>query len=156
MKAESEEGLKRRDFLANLVLAAAGLLALGGFAARFFAFLYPEVPAEKVLEVPVIARSQIPTNGGVVVNLPAGHVAVLDVNGEVRAFSAVCTHLGCLITWQPTSDHAWYCPCHKGKYDREGRVVSGPPPRPLTRYPVSVRDGQVYVTIKVRPPMGSA
>ncbi len=155
MTAGSEKDPKRRDFLANIVLAAAGFLALGGFAARFFAFLYPEVTPEKVLEVPVIARNQIPTNGGVVVHLPVGHVAVLDVNGEVRAFSAVCTHLGCLITWQPTADHAWYCPCHKGKYDREGRVVSGPPPRPLTRYPVSVRDGRVYVKIKARQPMES-
>jgi len=156
MKRASEDGLKRRDFLANLALAAAGLLTLGGFAARFFAFLYPDVPPEKTLEVPVIARDQIPANGGVVVNLPVGHVALLDVRGEIRAFSAVCTHLGCLITWQPTSDHVWYCPCHKGKYDTEGRVVSGPPPRPLTRYPVSVREGRVYVTLKVRQPMESA
>jgi cytochrome b6-f complex iron-sulfur subunit len=156
MKAAPEEDPKRRDFLANIVLAAAGLLTLGGFAARFFAFLYPDVPPEKTLEVPVIARNQIPANGGVVVHLPVGHVALLDVNGEIRAFSAVCTHLGCLITWQPTADHVWYCPCHKGKYDREGHVVSGPPPRPLTRYPVSVRDGRVFVTIKVRQPMESA
>ena len=152
MKGDPEPDPKRRDFLANLVLAAAGFLTLGGFAARFFAFLYPDVPPEKVVEVPIIARNQVPANGGIVVHHPAGHVALIDAQGELRAFSAVCTHLGCLITWQPTADHVWYCPCHKGTYDKEGQVVSGPPPRPLTRYPVSVRDGRVYVKIKVRQP----
>jgi len=156
VKGAPEELPNRRDFLANVVLAAASLLALGGFAARFFAFLYPDVPPEKTLEVPVIARDQIPAHGGVVVHLPVGQIALIDVQGEIRAFSAVCTHLGCLITWQPTTQHVWYCPCHKGTYDTQGRVVSGPPPRPLTRYPVSVREGRVYVTIKVRQPMESA
>ena len=50
--------------------------------------------------------------------------------GEVRALSATCTHLGCRVSWNAASDH-FECPCHKGAYDRDGRVVSGPPPAPL-------------------------
>lgn len=146
----------RRDFLANLALGIAGILSVGGFASRFLGFLYPVVPPEQLIEVPVAGREQIPVNGGMVVNLPVGHVALVDAGGEVRAFSAVCTHLGCIVRWQPTGDSVWYCPCHKGRYDRGGHVVSGPPPRPLRQYEVAVRQGKVYVKLPYRPPVQPA
>ena len=146
----------RREFLANLVLGFAGLLGLGLLAERLLEFLYPIVPPEQEVEIAVARRDAIPPGGGTVVHLPSGHVAIEDVNGEIRAFSAVCTHLGCIIKWQPSADHTWFCPCHKGTYDREGRVVSGPPPRPLVKLPASVRDGVVYVKTKVRPPVSQA
>ncbi|MGH7680954.1 MAG: ubiquinol-cytochrome c reductase iron-sulfur subunit [Candidatus Eiseniibacteriota bacterium] len=142
----------RREFLANLVLGITGLLSVGALASRMFGFLYPVVPPEQFVEVPVGSRDQIRPNGGMVVNLPVGHVALVDVGGELRAFSAVCTHLGCIIKWQPAAGSVWLCPCHKGAYDRDGHVVSGPPPRPLKRYEVAVRDGKVFVKIPYRPP----
>jgi cytochrome b6-f complex iron-sulfur subunit len=108
------------------------------------------VPPEEQVELAVAREDAIAAGGGTVVHLPFGHVALENVNGEIRAFSAVCTHLGCIIKWQPAADHAWFCPCHKGKYDREGKVVAGPPPRPLARLPVSVRDGTVFVKMKIR------
>ena len=65
-------------------------------------------------------------------------VVFIDREGDgYRAVSAVCQHLGCSVRW----DHAkkqFLCPCHGGVYDREGRVVSGPPPRPLQRLNVRV------------------
>jgi Rieske Fe-S protein len=153
MAQDIPRGSGRREFLANLVLGIAGLLSVGGFASRLFEFLYPVVPPERLIEVPVAGRDQIPRNGGIVVNLPAGHVALVDAAGELRAFSAVCTHLGCIIKWQPEAHSVWFCPCHKGTYDRNGHVVSGPPPRPLQRYEVAIRKGKVYVKIPYRPPV---
>jgi cytochrome b6-f complex iron-sulfur subunit len=145
-------GMGRREFFTNVVLVVAATMGVGALASRFLQFLYPVVPAEREIEVPIIERSAIPRGGGIVVHSPVGHIAVEDVSGEIRAFSAVCTHLGCIVTWQPTDNHVWYCPCHKGKYDRAGRVVSGPPPRPLDAFPATVRDGQVFVKLRVRPP----
>ena len=49
-----------------------------------------------------------------------------------RALSATCTHLGCRVNWDAASSQ-FKCPCHGGVYDRQGNVVSGPPPAPLTR-----------------------
>lgn len=57
-------------------------------------------------------------------------------SGSVRALSAACTHLGCRVGWNAAADR-FECPCHKGAYDRDGNVVSGPPPAPLP--PVAVR-----------------
>lgn len=142
----------RREFVANLVLTVTGAVGLGSVAARFLQYLYPVVPPEQIIEVAAGRRDAIPANGGIVVNLAMGHLALVDAGGELRAFSAVCTHLGCIVQWQPTDHHALYCACHGGMFNHEGDVVGGPPPRPLPRYPVEVRDGQVFVKMTVRPP----
>jgi Rieske Fe-S protein len=60
-------------------------------------------------------------------------VVYIDRDGDnYRALSANCTHLGCRVSWD-RSKSQYLCPCHGGAYDREGRVVAGPPPAPLTR-----------------------
>ncbi len=145
-------GLGRREFLANAVLAVAGLLSVGTLAERFLAFLYPIVPPEREIELDVLARDQLPTNGGKIAHTPLGHIALIDRAGEVSAYSAVCTHLGCIIQYAPMGQRAWLCPCHKGAYDAAGKVIAGPPPRGLTPLPVAVRDGRVFVKLKRRPP----
>jgi Rieske Fe-S protein len=55
---------------------------------------------------------------------------VLDGQQQVRALSATCTHLGCQVRWDAESKR-FRCPCHGGVYDPAGKVVQGPPPRPL-------------------------
>ncbi len=63
---------------------------------------------------------------------------------EFVAFSVNCTHLGCPVRWLPDAE-IFMCPCHGGVFYRDGRVASGPPPRPLVRYPVRVRDETVEI-----------
>lgn len=145
----------RREFVANLVMGIAGFLGIGGLAARFLQYLYPVVPPEEIVEVPAGRRDLVPANGGLVLSLPTGQIALVDAGGELRAFSAVCTHLGCIVRWESGMEHL-YCACHGGMFGPDGQVVGGPPPRPLPRYPVEVREGQVFVKIKVRPPMVGA
>jgi Rieske Fe-S protein len=65
-------------------------------------------------------------------------VVFIDREGSgYRALSAICQHLGCRVHWDDGKQQ-FLCPCHGGVYDREGRVVAGPPPRPLDRIPVRV------------------
>lgn len=149
--APSSAKLGRRDFVANAVLGIAAVLGLGMLGERFLAFLYPVVPAAREVEFDVAAREAIPKGGGTIASTPFGHVALLDKDGQIRAFSAVCTHLGCIIKYDPGPGRTWFCPCHKGTYDADGKVVSGPPPRPLPSFPTTVRDGRVYVKMSVRP-----
>ncbi|MCA2215527.1 Rieske 2Fe-2S domain-containing protein [Jidongwangia harbinensis] len=56
------------------------------------------------------------------------------------AFRAACTHQGCPVS---VEDNGFRCPCHGGKFDRNGQVTGGPPPAPLARIPVRIVDGVV-------------
>ena len=69
---------------------------------------------------------------------------VLRTAQGFRAFSAVCTHLGCIVQWNGQRRQI-ACPCHAGFFDPNGRVVSGPPPRPLTELGVALVNGEVMV-----------
>ncbi len=63
---------------------------------------------------------------------------------NVAILSPICPHLGCPINWLP--DRAEFvCPCHKGTFDAEGHLVSGPPPRGLDALEFEVRGGRLYV-----------
>ena len=63
---------------------------------------------------------------------------VLMPDGEVRAFNAVCTHIECTVEYRRAKGEI-FCNCHNGVYDLNGRNVSGPPPRPLEVYKVTLR-----------------
>lgn len=60
------------------------------------------------------------------------------------AFSVNCAHLGCPVRWMEQA-RLFMCPCHGGVYYEDGRVAAGPPPHPLTRYPVRIEAGQVEI-----------
>lgn len=70
----------------------------------------------------------------------------LDPKGtrQFVAISTRCAHLGCPVRWVEASAR-FICPCHGGVYDFEGKVVGGPPPRPLDRFETRVRGNQVQI-----------
>ena len=72
---------------------------------------------------------------------------------EFVAFSMYCTHTACPITWSPGAD-LFLCPCHGGTFYRDGKVAGGPPPRPLDRFDIRVRDGQVWLRTMGAPRTG--
>lgn len=64
--------------------------------------------------------------------------------GEFIAISTRCAHLGCPVRFVKAAGN-FICPCHGGVYDFEGKVLGGPPVRPLDRFQTRVRDGQVEI-----------
>ena len=79
---------------------------------------------------------------GVTAKTAAWLRCVSDV--EFIAFSINCRHLGCPVRWIDTAG-LFMCPCHGGVYYSDGTVAGGPPPEPLDRYQVRVRDGHVEI-----------
>lgn len=65
--------------------------------------------------------------------------------GELRAFSAVCTHLACTVQYRADFSHIW-CACHNGHFDLNGINIAGPPPLPLESYVVNVRGDRIVVS----------
>lgn len=59
---------------------------------------------------------------------------------DVTVYSNMCTHLSCRVTWQEDRS-IYFCPCHDGRFDEEGEVVAGPPPKPLYEFETKVEEG---------------
>jgi menaquinol-cytochrome c reductase iron-sulfur subunit len=73
--------------------------------------------------------------------------AILDEANTVTVLSDVCTHLGCRVRWLPEQG-VFACPCHEGVFDRQGNVVSGPPPRPLDRFQAKTENDQLLIWVE--------
>jgi Rieske Fe-S protein len=103
--------------------------------------LVPDVPVARVLSVPR-ADGWYRGRGRQTVFL------VWTGTQDVRAFSATCTHLGCQVLWDAPAKR-FRCPCHGGAYDAEGRVIAGPPPRPLDRLQARVDGANKSILVKL-------
>jgi Rieske Fe-S protein len=71
-------------------------------------------------------------------------IIVLTPTGELHALSATCTHLDCTVQNRPDLGIIW-CACHNGRYDYNGKNISGPPPRPLEQYSVKEDGDDIFV-----------
>ena len=69
---------------------------------------------------------------------------IKGTDGKLTVLTAVCPHLGCSVKWND-SNHQFKCPCHGGVFDREGTLVSGPPPRGLDALESKIEDGHLKV-----------
>ena len=131
----------------------AEVLLGGGFLATAVAFLYPVlrylVPPKTLdlgSDAVVAGRvGELKPNSGKIFRF-GNHPGLLirTSSGEYRALSATCTHLSCTVQYRDDLRQVW-CACHNGKYDLNGRNVSGPPPRPLDSFEVQVRGEEIYV-----------
>ena len=133
----------RRKFLG---VCLAGATAAAAVAAGYpvFQYLAPkqgEVGADKL----TFATTDIPEGEAKFFEY-AGSSAVLvkTKTGDTVALSAVCTHLGCIVQWEKDKQD-FLCPCHAGRYSPEGTVLSGPPPRPLAKIPITIAEGKITV-----------
>jgi len=73
-------------------------------------------------------------------------ILVRTAAGDLRAFTAICTHLACIVQYREDLQHIW-CACHNGHYDPvSGKNIGGPPPRPLEAYAVNVRAEKIVVS----------
>ena len=143
---EKDSSLSRRDFLSK-VIRFGFLATLAGMLWPALNYLWPvtqqgpagglnDVGAEADLPVWSSKKAVIAGSAVLIIHTPQGY----------KAYSAICTHLGCLVGWDDKR-HEILCPCHAGVYDLDGRVVSGPPPRPLPSYQVSVIQGRIMVKV---------
>lgn len=72
-------------------------------------------------------------------------ILIKTKEGKLKAFTAVCTHLDCIVQYRSDLEHIW-CACHNGHYDLNGINISGPPPRPLKHYKVNVIEDNIFVS----------
>jgi len=137
----------RRSFLDWFLATSVGALVVFIFypVARYLVPPKVEESTSRNVTLSIKAEEVKPNSGqifrfgsqpGILVRTPAG---------ELRAFTAVCTHLACIVQYRPDLEHIW-CACHNGHFDLNGKNIGGPPPRPLEKYEVNVRADRVVVS----------
>ena len=142
-------GVTRKRFV-NWVLGT----GVGGFIA---AVLYPvtryvippEVAESAVSSVvlPFEVDDLAPNSGRIFKFGNRPGILIKTPGGELRAFSARCTHLDCTVQYREDLSHIW-CACHNGHFDLRGRNIEGPPPEPLPGFQVNVRGAQIVVSLR--------
>ena len=140
----------RRGFL-DALLAVGFVSTAVAIAYPVTRFLIPPASGEPETASAVAAKAnELKPNSGKVFkfgNRPG--IVVRTADGDLHAFSAVCTHLDCTVQYVPENAQLW-CACHNGMYDMGGGVVSGPPPRGLEKFVVNVRgeggDAEIVVS----------
>jgi len=129
-------------------------LLLGtGIVSTIAAFVYPAIryvippPVSESTNLSVVAAKvgELKVNSAKVFRFGSEPAILIHMaGGKYRAFTAVCTHLGCTVQYRSDLHEIW-CPCHNGTYNLQGRNISGPPPRPLAQYQVHIQGEDVVV-----------
>jgi cytochrome b6-f complex iron-sulfur subunit len=142
VRQSAEHDVSRRQFC-KIACCSAVAVGAGWFARDK---LFP-VPAGTKPQL--VARvSELPVGSSKLFAYPTEHHPAILVRlgeNEFAAYSQSCTHLMCPVHYQHEKKQ-FHCPCHEGFFSAEdGRVLAGPPPRALPRYPVEIRDGEIWI-----------
>lgn len=129
----------RRSFL-DAVLRVGFVSTAVAIAYPVARFLVPPASGEPATTSVVAAKAAaLAPNSGLIFKFGSKPAIVIRTpEGDIRAFTAVCTHLECTVQFKTDISLIW-CACHNGLYDLGGNVVSGPPPRPLEQFVVNLR-----------------
>jgi len=140
--------MERRKVLKSVAVFIPISAAFAGLAAMGIRFITP-IKREIDRKIFTVGLEELPLNATKRFQDLRGRDLMLVRTGEreVRAISTVCTHLGCTVFWQKDRQE-FFCPCHNGRFDKNGVVTEGPPPAPLDLYPVEIEGDNVFVIFK--------
>jgi Rieske Fe-S protein len=137
--------IHRRRF-AEVLLGSGFLATAAAFIYPVLRYLVPPKASDLGSDAVVAGRvGELKPNSGKIFrfgNRPG--LLVRTATGEYRAMSATCTHLSCTVQYRDDLREVW-CACHNGKYNLDGRNISGPPPRPLEAFDVQVKGEEIFV-----------
>lgn len=141
------DNVGRRRFLSQTVMGFGLLFGLGTLGLRFVQFLMPSTKRKPDATVLIGTEARVQPGEAVPLDIEGHKIVLLRTDEGVVAFSRRCTDLGCLVSWKKDREQ-FVCPCHQGVFDKNGRNIAGPPPRPLDRYEVVKRGEQLYVKLQ--------
>jgi Rieske Fe-S protein len=139
---EGEEGVSRREFTRFLVAASVAVTATGGIVSLWASLR--TINTGEALRI--VTLDQVAVGGSYLFRYPTEDDPAILVRPEsetILGFSQKCTHLGCVVFWEPGEQHL-ECPCHEGLFDLSGEPIAGPPERPLGRIELELRDDEIW------------
>ncbi|MFQ5797208.1 MAG: ubiquinol-cytochrome c reductase iron-sulfur subunit [Bacteroidota bacterium] len=140
---QKEDLISRRYFLEIVSGGAIGIAAAGSVVLTA-QFLSPNVLLEPSLKFKAGPTQNFPPSSVTLIKDQKVFI-VRAREGYFYALSSVCTHLGCLTHWK-SEEAIIACPCHGSRFDKEGKVLKGPAPRPLPKFSMGLDEqGQLVV-----------
>lgn len=137
---------ERRSFVHWLLGGSLGATMLSAIYPVVEFLIPPDVVESPQNSVVAGKAKDVKPNSGTVFKFGSRPgILVRTAEGELRAFSATCTHLECTVQYRADLRRIW-CACHDGQFDLNGTNVAGPPPRPLEKYVVNVMGEDVVVS----------
>jgi Rieske Fe-S protein len=140
---EGDNYVTRREMVKFLTL---GSLTIAG-ANAVVAGLPHVVRASQLPRMKIALASSIPVGGSKLFSYPTEEdpcILIRRPNGDLVAYSQVCTHLSCAVTHRE-EENTLFCPCHHGYFTvEEGRPYSGPPTRPLPRIKLDQQGNEIF------------
>ena len=143
------EPVSRRNFIKGVTAVVGGLIATAIGVPAIAYLIDPAlretakeawVPVGKLADMPVgtptpFSFTRVQVNGWERTSTSHGGFVIRKSEDpkDVLILNSRCTHLGCTVNWSQ-SDQVYLCPCHDAKFSKEGKVLDGPPPRPLDRF----------------------
>ncbi len=143
-KSEPTSNIFSRRYFFELIGGwALGISAIGG-SVLTLQFLSPNVLFEPSMKFKVGLPEDFPPDSITLIKEQKVFI-VHAKEGYYYALSAICTHLGCIVNWK-SEQNIIACPCHGSKFDKEGKIMTGPAPKSLHRLALSIDDhGQLIV-----------
>jgi cytochrome b6-f complex iron-sulfur subunit len=130
--------MSRRYFFEVLGTGAIAITVTGG-GVFSWQYLSPNVLFEPSTTFKAGAPADYPPDS--VTFLPKQKIFIVRAKeGYFYALSAVCTHLGCITNWK-VEEGVISCPCHGSKFDKTGGLLTGPAPRPLPHFFITLDEG---------------
>ena len=134
----------RRGFL-ELLIGICSAITAAAMTVPGVAYLWPAAKGGGADRVEVPGAGALAPGQSVKLQVGSEVVIVLRRRSGFAAYSAVCTHLGCLVFWDEGGGE-FLCPCHAAVFGDQGQVISGPPPAPLKEFVVREIGDKVYVS----------
>jgi cytochrome b6-f complex iron-sulfur subunit len=141
----NKKPISRRKFIIYAWIAAAAVV-VGELIAGTFAFLWPRRKREQGEKI-FVAGKVNDYKIGEVVAFRRERTFIVRLEGGFLAMSSICTHLRCIVSWNERIKE-FECPCHGGKFNESGEVLTGPPPRPLDLYKLEIAKGNLVVDLE--------
>ena len=147
-QASGEPMEPTRRGLLKALLGFSIVSTIAGVLTPIIGFLTPTTSAQVDDGSPTLVGTleDFPPGVGKIVAVNNRPVIVTNSEQGIRVFSAICTHLGCVVLEKMPNTAYIECPCHDGWFNPlNGTVIDGVPPRPLPAYEFTISDGKLYV-----------
>ena len=140
-----QRGMTRKSFLSYIVMGWF-IMLISPIFYGVIKYIIPPKFREKIIEMLDVGRvTDVPANSAKIIKFNKTPIVLVRTQDhQIKAYSAVCTHLGCIVQYRE-DERNFHCNCHGSVFDLNGKNIAGPAPRPLQPFRVEVKQDEIII-----------